>query len=194
MLKHTFVAISALALVACTSDPVDEGAGVVSTAVSPQTEAVVPGVFRIKLAPQAGALRTGEFTRGESSGSAAFDAAATRAGIQEVKRLIPVDMDASVGSEALYSFSIPQFNDPLLKNQWCYRNEGSFPEHVPGADLNVYPAWAAATGSSDVIVAVFDGGIDYTHPDLADNMWTDGEGHYGCREQQRRGRLRHRRR
>lgn len=231
MLKHTFVAISALALVACTSDPVDEGAGVVSTAVSPQTEAVVPGVFRIKLAPQAGVLRTGEFTRGESSGSAAFDAAATRAGIQEVKRLIPdggrfherhhragldrwyevafpadrpvnevmalfgnisevevmepvhrmvpVDMDASVGSEALYSFSIPQFNDPLLKNQWCYRNEGSFPDHVPGADLNVYPAWAAATGSSDVIVAVFDGGIDYTHPDLADNMWTDGEGHYG---------------
>lgn len=231
MLRHTFVAISALALIACTSDPVDEGCGVVPTVVSPQTESVIPGVFRIKLTARAGELRTGDFTRGADSGNEAFDAAATRAGIHEVRRsisdggrfherhhragldrwyevsfpadrpvsevmalfgnlsdvevmepvyrMVPVDMDASAGSEAPFYFTIPGFNDPLLKNQWCYRNEGSYPGHVSGADLNVYPAWAAATGSSEVIVAVFDGGIDYTHPDLADNMWIDEEGHCG---------------
>jgi subtilisin family serine protease len=32
-------------------------------------------------------------------------------------------------------------------------------------------AWEINTGSTDIIVAVIDTGIDYTHPDLAANMW-----------------------
>src|SRR5207244_9470929 len=40
-------------------------------------------------------------------------------------------------------------------------------------------AWDTQTDSSDVIVAVIDTGIDFTHPELATNLWTDTGGIHG---------------
>lgn len=40
-------------------------------------------------------------------------------------------------------------------------------------------AWETSTGSSEVFVAVIDTGIDYEHPDLADNMGRDKDGNVG---------------
>ena len=65
------------------------------------------------------------------------------------------------------------FNDPLLSRQWHYKNNGDIPYSVAGADINLYQAWAQTTGSSDVLVAVIDGGIDYTHEDLAANVYVN---------------------
>lgn len=66
------------------------------------------------------------------------------------------------------------FNDPQLPNQWHYYNDGSLAEnYVSGADINLFNAWSYTTGSPDVVVAVIDGGIDYTHEDLAANMWVN---------------------
>lgn len=42
----------------------------------------------------------------------------------------------------------------------------------PAQTLNVLPAWEKTAGRSDVIVAVVDEGVEYTHPDLAGNMWS----------------------
>src|SRR5205823_2619139 len=34
-------------------------------------------------------------------------------------------------------------------------------------------AWGTQTNASDVVVAIVDTGIAYSHPDLAPNLWTD---------------------
>lgn len=64
------------------------------------------------------------------------------------------------------------FDDPMLPKQWHYYNNGSTYGTRSGCDINVIPVWKnKSTGSSDVIVSVVDGGIDFNHEDLAANMW-----------------------
>ncbi len=63
------------------------------------------------------------------------------------------------------------FNDPRLSNQWHYNNTGALSGSKVGADINLFKAWETTTGSKDVIVAIIDGGIDYTHEDLAGNFY-----------------------
>lgn len=60
------------------------------------------------------------------------------------------------------------FNDPDLIEQWHYVNDGKLgPAFKAGIDINVEPVWKEFTaGSNEVIVAVIDGGIDLSHPDL----------------------------
>jgi subtilisin family serine protease len=42
-----------------------------------------------------------------------------------------------------------------------------------GADIAAPEAWDLSTGSPDVIIAVIDTGVAYSHPDLAGNIWTN---------------------
>ncbi|BET69261.1 hypothetical protein ASA1KI_41790 [Opitutales bacterium ASA1] len=53
---------------------------------------------------------------------------------------------------------------------WGLRNTGQN-GGTAGVDIDAVRAWDITTGSSDVIVAVIDSGIRYTHQDLAANMW-----------------------
>ena len=62
------------------------------------------------------------------------------------------------------------FNDPFLGRQWHYKNFGTIPYSVAGADINLFDAWKSVTGNKDVVVAIIDGGIDYNHEDLAANV------------------------
>src|SRR5262249_11342585 len=67
--------------------------------------------------------------------------------------------------------SMAQFpNDPTLSRDWGLVNTGQT-GGTPDADIDADEAWDITTGSSDVVVAVIDSGVDYTHPDLAANMW-----------------------
>ena len=67
-------------------------------------------------------------------------------------------------------------NDPEFSGQWALHNTGQTvlgTAGTPGADIHAPEAWDLTTGSSNAIVAIVDSGIDYNHPDLAPNMWTN---------------------
>ena len=69
------------------------------------------------------------------------------------------------------AFRLP--NDALLPDLWALRNTGQVAEGlpgVPGADIDAGVAWDVTRGSSDVLVAIVDTGIDEVHPDLTQNV------------------------
>ena len=61
-------------------------------------------------------------------------------------------------------------HDPQFTEQWALANSGQR-GGKEGADISATLAWATTTGSDKVVVAVLDSGVDYTHEDLAENMW-----------------------
>lgn len=63
-------------------------------------------------------------------------------------------------------------DDALFSQQWGMHNTGQT-GGTPDADVDAPEAWSHTTGSSEVVVAVIDSGVDYTHPDLINNMWTN---------------------
>lgn len=71
------------------------------------------------------------------------------------------------------------FNDPEMYRQWCYINDGSHPfaqEWAPviaGSDAGCREAWELCTGDEQIIVAVLDEAVMWSHPDLMDNIWVN---------------------
>ncbi len=61
-------------------------------------------------------------------------------------------------------------NDTRFTELWGLNNIGQS-DGLPGADIKAIQAWDLHTGNQNIVVAVIDSGVDYTHPDLADNMW-----------------------
>ncbi len=58
-----------------------------------------------------------------------------------------------------YPMTLP--NDPLYGAQWAHPR------------MNSQRAWQFTTGAPGVIIAIIDSGVDYTHPDLAPNMFVN---------------------
>lgn len=63
--------------------------------------------------------------------------------------------------------------DDYFDKQWAHHNT----EQTGGkfdADIDSATAWEITRGTGKTVVAVIDTGIDWTHPDLKDNIWRNG--------------------
>lgn len=61
--------------------------------------------------------------------------------------------------------------DPRYDEQWHYHNTGQ-QNGTPDADIDLPEAWDIEKGNANVIVAIIDEGIQFSHVDLAANMWS----------------------
>ncbi len=82
-------------------------------------------------------------------------------------------------------------NDPRFGDNWGHNNSGDFQEwktgdgfgahtgpmigNNAGDDADIETAWDAfsAYGDQNIIIAIIDSGVDWDHPDLAANIWTN---------------------
>lgn len=71
-----------------------------------------------------------------------------------------------------WKFQLQTLPNDLAPELWGLRNDGS-ESGTAGADIDAELGWSIRTATDDVVVAVIDSGIDYTHPDLAENMWVN---------------------
>lgn len=89
------------------------------------------------------------------------------------------DALAALQADASIEFAEPDYyryasdtlpDDPKFVQLWGLHNTGQS-GGVADMDIDGPQAWDQTTGSDAVVVAVIDSGIDYTHPDLIDNIW-----------------------
>jgi len=82
-------------------------------------------------------------------------------------------MVASFKSDPLVDFAEPDYyaysqatepNDPMASEQWYL---GAFP------GVNAKAAWDTTTSDTTQIIGIIDTGVDWTHPDLSPNIWTN---------------------
>ena len=82
------------------------------------------------------------------------------------------------------------FNDPGLYHQWGYINNGGYDfsqDWAPieaGSDVNCREAWEIfpEAGDPEIIVAVLDEGVMWSHPDLRANMWVNESEELGSKD------------
>jgi subtilisin family serine protease len=103
-------------------------------------------------------------------------------GTREVNLNAGVDLASALAafqSDANVLFAEPNYpvqldtlipNDTQFGDQWDLKNTGQM-SGFADCDIKATDAWNATLGSSSVVVAVIDTGVDYDHPDLYQNIW-----------------------
>jgi subtilisin family serine protease len=100
----------------------------------------------------------------EESGILSLGAKGLTAGLVDEIEQMPGVTSVSAGMKAEELFTP---NDPDRSLQWGL------------GVVDAYGAWDITRGNHSVVVAVLDTGIDWNHPDLGPNMWSDTNGYHG---------------
>lgn len=153
----------------------------VFSAPSPQEQkpAFVPGEVVVKLRPAArgvaGALAQGmnlQMTRSSPSGEFVVLKDNTGKDVQQLADSLKADPNVEYAEPNYLYYALGTPNDPRFNQLWGMHNTGQT-GGTADADIDAPEAWDITTGDTTVIVGVIDTGIDYKHPDLAANMWTN---------------------
>ena len=121
----------------------------------------------------------GSFTHHEYSIVNAMHIKVPGKSFQEIKKLLEV-LPFVKSIEKNYANEAVKSNDSYYSKLWAIENTGQDVNGESGtkdADMDVDEAWKLEKGEHDVVVAVLDTGVDYTHNDLADNMWSGNANH-----------------
>lgn len=100
--------------------------------------------------------------------------APTRMGLKQLRELEGVEY-----AEPNWIYRTQELaNDPEFGKLWGLNNTGQADSSgqvgVAGADIEVQPVWdQGVTGNPEQLVAVIDTGVDWDHPDLRDNLYTN---------------------
>jgi subtilisin family serine protease len=95
--------------------------------------------------------------------------------VQALVRQLAARPDVMYAEPNYLVHSTTQPDDPRFPDLWNLLNVGQTvggAPGTPGADIHANGAWSTAIGARTILVGVVDTGIDYTHPDLAANVWS----------------------
>ena len=86
--------------------------------------------------------------------------------VEEALEIYRNDPDVEYVEPNYRRYATASPNDSFFANLWGLNNAGD-------TDIDAPEAWDITQGNSNVVVAVLDSGVDYNHPDLFNNMWTN---------------------
>lgn len=94
-------------------------------------------------------------------------------GLEEVaKELMKKPEVISVEANVIYRLDEVIPNDPAFGKLYGLKNTGEV-QGKRKSDIAATMAWETSTGSKDIKVGLIDSGIDYNHPDLKNNIWSN---------------------
>jgi thermitase len=107
------------------------------------------------------------------------DSSKTLAAISKIKNTFTGSVKYAEPNFVYHTMDADPNDTDFAAKQWDMKNTGQLDKvggqaGTPGSDINVAPLWnEGVTGDRKLLIAIIDTGIDYTHPDLAANMFVN---------------------